>query len=220
MLPCQGVCAWCGEHMDLGAALADVVDRATFNNWDKLRAPDAGYVCAACTWCTTGRPPEALRFFSVLYREDAPCGPSSPAAPAGWLGSGRVAFLDRRDLSAIRSALLFPPSGPWACGVAKSGKIHVLPFAPVNGGGPAWSVRFERVTVRSSGPAFAAVVGAVAELLAAGYYKSEIASGEPHPSRLAKLGLATWRAADHHLRPLRGSPLLELALFLESGRDG
>lgn len=212
--PCDCACFWCGRHTTAGAPIKSVVDSTTFNNWDKVMVRDATHVCPACCWVTTGRPPDAIRPWSILYREDRPAAPSHPAAQASWAASGRLHAQNKADPTAFVDALLNPPFGRWAMAICDSGQIHVIPFARLNTRRDVWEVRFERLNVRGTPRSFAAVYGAASRLYEIGFAKEDIATGQPHPSKLVKYGIDVWAEQDAVLKSYRGGALMELALFL------
>jgi len=95
--------------------------------------------------------------------------------------------------------------------IAVSGKKHILPFTTVNYGEP-WVVRLESVDVAGTPERLAILLYIAGQLMALGFYASEIRSGSPSTKRLIVAGLDTWRAADVHLQPERGGALLDLAI--------
>jgi hypothetical protein len=153
--------------------------------------------------------------WTVVYREDRTAPPSHPkAAPARVVPGAHLCA--RNDLSHLLATLLEPPrSGRWFAAVADSGKIHTLPYSPLlEGGAGPWRLRFERQYASASPAQFAGLLWHAASLYAAGFVKRDIASGEPHPSSLAKYGVETWRQHDERLRPFRGLPASRLAIWM------
>lgn len=202
-------CYWCGSPLTMGCRVREVCS-TSFTDHDQAAVPTSLWLCRACTWTMTGRPPDTLRLWSIVYREDRKAAPSHPAAPR--LGP-RLHLTNKANVSEIDSVLRTPPIGPWVCSVADSGQIHVAPFARVNTGAGAWCVRFERLDVLSSPDEYTRVASVMIELYAAGYSKEDIA-GEPSPSKLYRSGVELWREHDRFLRRYRGGALFELALFL------
>lgn len=167
-------------------------------------------VCVPCSWAFTGRPPDTLRLWSVVYREDRPASPSHLKATA--LG-GHTHLQNKADPSEFHRILASPPSGPWVCSVADSGQIHVLPFARVNRGPARWTVRFERHDVTAAPEEYRSLSEAMQSLYDAGFSKDDIATA-PSPGRLFRAGIDLWRHHDSLLRRYRGGPLFTLSLFL------
>lgn len=203
-----GVCYWCGSVLDAAACRMVDVCGSAFTDHDLARAPASQWVCAPCTWTMTGRPPDTLRLWSLIYREDRPAAPSHAAAPA--LGA-RIHLSNKADPSGIDVLLRAPPESPWVCTVADSGQLHVVPFAQVNRG-PTFCVRFERADVRGTAADYGVIADAQQALLDGGFSKADIASC-PSPGHLSR-ALPLWRRHDAILAPHRGRPLFALSLFL------
>lgn len=214
----SGTCYWCGGALGGRACRQADVCGDTFTGHDEAAVPESPWVCAGCTWALTGRPPDTLRLWSVLWvdqtwlREDERMrlAPSHGSAPA--LGP-EIHLNKKSDLSEFDRILRHPPHGRWACSITDSGKLHVFPFAVVNHGSDPWCVRYERVDVHSDPAEYGRVADAVVAALAAGYFKSELLS-EPFPSRMAKVGIEAWRSFERAVERHRGGVLLELAVFL------
>lgn len=207
-----GRCYWCASEIDGQACRVDDVVTDSFTDQDQALASTSPWLCIACSWAMTGRPPDTLRLWSIAYREDGVPWPANH--PACTLPIGRIHAQNKADPSAFRSLLRTPPeTGSWICSIAIGGQIHTLPFAPVNRGADRYGVRVERVTVWTTPRQYIAIDDAIAALLSAGYTKQDIAE-EPFPGRLLTCGIDIWRAQQSVLAPWRGSGVLELALFL------
>ena len=226
-LPAEGQCWWCASPVTEAARLGDVLTDS-FTDHDQALIPSSPWLCAACTWAMTGRPPDTLRLWSVMWCEDferafellALAWTSEPlkikwsanheAAPDLGL---KVHLHNKANTVAFRSLLRSPPAGRWLCSIADSGQIHTLPFATVNRGAGRYAVRFERVTVYATPEQYRTIDDSISRLMAAGFSKQDIAD-QPFPSRLLKCGVDLWRAEQQVLCPFRGAPLFDLALFL------
>jgi hypothetical protein len=210
-----GTCYWCAGALGSQACRQSVVCGETFTDHDVAAAPESPWVCVACTWSMTGRPPDTLRLWSVLWIEAdpflSPLPPSHPSAPA--LGP-LVHLQNKADLSAFDEVLRRPPRTRWVASVADSGKLHVFPHAVVNSGPGPWRVRFERDDVLVDPGEYGRLADAVAEALAAGFYKSELLAVEPQPSRIARIGIESWRRYESAVARYRGGAVLDLAVFL------
>lgn len=205
-----GVCAWCGTHSNRGCRLRDVLG-TSFTGWDDLSVPRSDMICVPCTWCMTGTPPMSLRMWSIVVRSDRPVAHSHPASACLGLGE-RTHAQNKADPSEFDAILRNPPSTPWVCVVADSGKIHTTPYAQVNTG-RYWTVRFERVDVRGDSDRYTVIADAQQRLYDLGFSKTEIQTGEPESRRIGEL-IDDWMREDLILAPHRGSQLFELALFL------
>lgn len=208
----SGPCYLCGETSPTGTAIArkDALGPG-FTDHDQAKRRDATHVCVPCVWLLGGKPPDTFRLWSVVYRTDRIAAPSNPKAT--YDHGPHTHCTSKSDVSEIVDVLLSPPDGPWICGVADSGQIHILPWSTINRG-REWSVLYERVRVDSDSNTFARVLYHVTSLLAAGFIREDVETLAPHPSKLAKYGLEVWR---QHARPLeqwRRSGLLALAIAL------
>lgn len=206
----EGLCYWCGIEIAYEACRTRDVCGSSFTDHDVVSVPSSPWVCLACTWTMTGRPPDTLRLWSLVYRENRAAAPSHDKAPdlGRWIHAQNKA-----DPSAFDAILRTPPEGRWVCSIADSGQIHVAPFAIVNRGKGRWCVRFERSDVRGTGLSYRRVADSMQTLYDAGFSKADIAAA-PGPSKLYRCGLDLWRHHDEILRPFRGGALFELALFL------
>lgn len=209
-------CFWCGTKITQACRVADVCG-ASFTDWDCASVPSSLWMCEACAWSMTGRPPDTLRLWSIVYREDRDAAPSHEKAMD--LGP-RIHLQNKADPSEFDAVLRDPPAGPWVCSVADSGQIHVLPFARVNNGSGPWVVRFERFGVSSTPAEYGLVSDAMQALYEAGYSKADIGTLQSSPSRLNRCGVALWRAQSDILRPYAGGGLFQLALFLRRRSHG
>lgn len=207
-----GRCYWCASPIDGDCCKVADVFSDSFTDQDQALVRSSAVVCCGCAWAMTGRPPDTLRLWSVAWAEEPRSWPANHAsAPA--LGPS-IHLQNKADPSGFRALLLDPPTtGRWICAVADSGQIHTTPFAPVNYGAERFGVRFERVTVWTSRAEYGALDAAMAELLSAGFWKSDIES--PSAFRLAEPGaLPLWLKHRELLGRYRGGPLFDLVLFL------
>lgn len=209
--PASGQCYWCAAAIDVACRVDDVISDS-FTDQDQALVRASPLLCRGCAWSMTGRPPDTLRLWSIGYREDGAPWPANHSA-AKDLGP-RIHAQNKADPSAFRALLREPPStGAWVCSIADSGQIHTLPFAPVNGPGARYGVRYERSTIWTSAAEYRQIDDAIRELMTAGFSKDDIA-GTPSPYRLTGATIEVWRRLQPALTPYRGGPLLDLALFL------
>lgn len=207
----SGACYWCaGDVLGRACRQRDVCG-SSFTDHDVAAVPTSPWVCCACAWTMTGRPPDTLRLWSLLWVDGAELAPSHEKAPQ--LGPS-IHLQNKADPSLFMTALCCPPDRPWAMAVADSGQIHVIPHAVVNfPGDGGWRVRFERVDVVSTTREFRDLHSVITDLIVAGFSKTDIA-GEPSIGKLARCGIDVWRRADKYLSRYRGGAVLDLALFL------
>jgi len=225
----QGQCYWCADRIDGQACKVDDVITDSFTDQDQAFARSSQWLCIACAWAMTGRPPDTLRMWSLAYREDGATMPAHHEACSVLPALSNVTAQNKADPSVFRGMLRSPPSiGQWFVSIADSGQVHVLPFAPVNSGSGRYGVRFERNTVWAYPADYVRVDDAYGALMAAGFSKGEIESGEPYVSRISANGSA-WSRHFPTIRPHLNSGLLGLISFLirkdknddsrEQGRD-
>jgi hypothetical protein len=210
--PADGDCYLCGLPCgDEGVKLRNACGPA-FTDYHLAQAPGSDAVCVPCAWALAGKPPNSFRLWSAVYREDRPPGPSHEKAQE----IEHLQLTSRAEIGGIVDVLLEPPAaGPWFCAVTSSGKVHTLPFTPVNLGGSAeWSVRFDRQTITTTTAQTRHVMHHTNALLAAGFLREDVLSGQPHPSKLVKHGIDIWRCHAKPLSRYRESALLELVVSL------
>jgi hypothetical protein len=206
-----GRCYWCAAPIDARACKVDDVITDSFTDQDQALVRTSPWLCVACTWAMTGRPPDTLRLWSIAYRDAAAPWPSNH--PSCTLPSGAVHAQNKADPSAFRALLREPPVGRWVCSIADSGQIHTLPFAPVNVGSGRFGVRFERTTITTTAAEYGELDAAIHRLMRAGFTKTDI-TDEPPPHRLVECGAELWMTERRRLAPWLRSSLLELVLFL------
>jgi hypothetical protein len=198
----DGVCGLCAAsgvgHGKLGPNFTD----------RRIQDGPGDLLCAACTWVLGGKPPATLRMWTLVARTDRPCPPSQPTAHA--CGEFLHAT-NRKDTRWVAATLADPPDGQWLVTYAESGQKHTLPFATVNVGGGAWTVRVDGADVTSTPGQWRTVLAHTAALRSAGFSAAAIESGQPPIVALKGNGLALWRAHfDGVLAPFAGSGLLHL----------
>lgn len=206
-----GQCYICGHQCDEEHVSTKLICGPNYTNHASARIPWSPCVCVPCAWVMSGRPPDTLRMWSVVYRDDGRVYPSDPKAPE----IDNTHLASRSETMGLLDTLLSPPDkGKWFVAITTSGKIHTLPFTPVNNGQDTWSVRFERETITSSITEIAHVIRHTTELLSVGYSRGEVERLDPHPAKVAKHGISHWKKHAGFLRPYVTSNLLRLVTFL------
>lgn len=71
LYPAGGPCYWCGEPVGEVACRVRDACGASFTDHDAAVSPESPWICGGCTWAMTGRPPDTLRGWTLVYREDA-----------------------------------------------------------------------------------------------------------------------------------------------------
>jgi hypothetical protein len=208
----HGPCYWCGEDCDGAASPQATVCGGSFTDQHAAQVPWSEIVCAACSWCFGGSPPNTYRNWSAAWSAAWTQAPPDHPKVAPLIAAPGVHLQNKADLSAHLSLLLSPPPCDWFVSLADTGQIHTLPYTPMNHG-DGWQIRLERDDIRSDARTFGLLLHDVASAYAAGFGTEAIATGEPHPTALLKAGVATWRRLDAPLQRWRGGALMRLALF-------
>lgn len=184
---------------------------SSFTEHDKLADPHGKWTCYGCAWALAGRPPQAVRQWSVACAPGHDLGPSHPASVKAAAGEHPGLFLgNRKDLRPLAGLLVSPPDGPWLATVTESGQKHCLPWASVNHGAGRWHVRMDGADARAEPGEFAGLLGRSALLRKAGFTGAEITACDPG-GKLTRERLPAWREHVPHLIPWRGSAVLHLA---------
>jgi hypothetical protein len=191
----EGVCALCGHSDTKTVPLMKACPPASFGGWQQMRWPSSDRVCRACSWSMEGMPPNTLRMWSILYRDD---GVKSDVGPS--LGEN-AAGSNRANLIPILETLCCPPECTWAVGVAESGKVHVVPYMHTNKGDGLWAIRVDRITLRESPTKMRHDVFHFSSLLAAGFRAKAIVERNPPIKDLSKIGIDVWKKHIEALGP-------------------
>ena len=205
------VCVMCGRHITRSAPAAKAIGN-NFTDQYLYRRPDSDRICAACTWCCSGKPPATLRMWSIV----AAPGIDLPASqPKAWLrNTPGLCLTNRADPTPIAGLLLDPPAGEWAATVAISGQKHVVPYSRVNRGRDRWTVRMESTDITADADTWRTVLGHTAALRHAGHGAEAVRDGAPDLRAIkAPTDLDTWRRHRDQLGRHLRSPLLDLALW-------
>jgi hypothetical protein len=231
-------CRVCG-HACGGRALAyDRWQNSGFTDQNKLRDWSSSVVCEACVWCHSWSPPPGFVMTAEMQEKKA-ASRASKAAEAAARGrklgderttnlrlyshfwhEGEYRYINKGDKRSIRDWLRTSKQGRWFAGIADTGQKHVVPWIPMNFGGPGdlparGTVRFEETNVRLGS---FALVDAMCALLSAGATKEEIENGQ-YTARAYQLARTQLQAFESDYgRASRGSGWFALALWL-SQRD-
>ena len=198
----EGQCRICGQS-SIGQAFGDWV-KTTFMDWDKLVAGEIA--CDGCLFWLDEASEELAR---RVGKEK----PQRMRNYSHFVVNGEWMPLSKGDKVRMRALLLGRPF-PELAAVAISGQKHIVFRARRNppGGRAGW-VQVEEAAVFVDPAELGALLESVEELYL-GFSKAEIATGQYRQYRIRKFGLARWRELDMCIRDRRGSPLLDLAIFL------
>lgn len=191
------VCWLCGgETHGRGRPHKDVI-RKTFTNTPHARATESKSLCTACAWILAQK---YIRNWSLLVLD------------------GRFEHPTR---ARIREILLDPPRRyPWLLSIAVSGQKHISFPGYVNRSARDMRVLLEELIVPLPAGGIGHVLEPVEALYAAGFTKEEIRTGQYRQDRIRAFGLSQWRETEEKISPMRGSRILELAVWAaQKGED-
>lgn len=119
--------------------------------------------------------------------------------------------------SDIRDFLLNPPSRPWVCAIGDGKKHHVLFTRPAHGGSRA-TMRLRDAQIDYDPEVLALGVASAKALAEAGAGEEDLLAGA-YTSRPSLELLRAVREHDGALRPFRGSPVMDLILYLHKAKE-
>lgn len=208
-----GECCVCGEHADRTALANRVLgknftDRSLFHGVGLL-------VCQACVWMSSGVGVRSVRPWSIVCAPGMTLPPHADKAQP-WIGdTPGLCLTTRKNTKPIIDILTHPPAGEWVVTVSTSGQKHVLPYAEVNHGSEAFTVRFETVNVSSTPDEFTQVIDAVGHLRALGHRMDDIVQGTPTLRACESVDeVHAWETFNTILKRFHNSPVIELAGWL------
>ena len=210
-LPSPQQCAACGTVTTEPVPARMTIGGPTFTEHDKLTGPRSDWTCYPCAWVMSGRPPDAIRMWSVACAPGLDLGPSHPASVKAVPGTHPGLFLgNRKDLRPLAALLCTPPDSPWCATMTGTGQKHCLPWAEVNHGAGRWHLRMDTADARAEPAEFTGLLARSAMLRQAGFTGAQITAVDPGGS-LTRERLPAWREHAPHLTPWRGSSALRLA---------
>lgn len=194
-----GICCWVCGHLAHGRAVPRKDwNGKTFTGQNRVRAPASDYVCEACVWAMSGKPPDTLRLESHLFE----CGTS-------------YVHVNKGAKPAIRTFLRARHAHDWFGSIADSGQKHVVPWTAVNPGGSRGGIVLfeERIVTLPSDDTGWGLVDAMTILLTAGATKTEVESGD-YKQWAWTLCADQVRAFEASWGAGRSSPFFSLAIWL------
>ncbi len=191
-----GRCRVCGAD-DHGLSFQSWV-KSTFMDWDKLMPGEI--ICHACQFCFADDS-------TVLAKRLGKDKPQLMRNYSHFVVDGEWLPLSKADRRLMADILI--NRAPDLAVVAMSGQKHLI-FRST----PGWWQIEEHMT-RPFPAQLADVLPGVEKLYNGGFNKKEIETGRYSQSRILAFGLDAWRQLETVIvRPLRGSLVLTLALFL------
>jgi CRISPR type IV-associated protein Csf1 len=116
----------------------------------------------------------------------------------------------------IRGWLLDPPDPPFRIAIAESGQKHILPWAQTGLDRDYYPVQFELDAIWIRRANLADLLGHYESLMALGFSKTEIDSGDYHSDRLMRAiqSNSDWDSHEQAVAAQRGSRLLALVGYV------
>jgi hypothetical protein len=189
-----GICRTCGEP-GTGLPFEEWV-RPTFTDWSRLTIGEI--TCHACQFCFTDQN-EPLTVMTGKDKTQRMRNYSHFVARGIWTP------LSKGDKKGMRAQLTMQPE---VAVIALSGQKHIIFRSK-----PGWW-QIEEDTYRPFPDALNAALPIVEALYNGGFAKTEIQTGRYIQRRILDFGLSGWDALERRVWAMRGSPVLDLALFL------
>jgi len=195
-----------------------LVLKDSFTAHGSARCPESKYLCDRCAWviplrCSYFNPTKGK--YSTLF-----------ARGWSWLINGNNSFPKFGDIvegfvevselptrAQMREWLLNPPSPPFTICIAESGQKHILPWALEATNRDYFPVQFELDTLHIYRSAFTHLLVRYEELMAMGFSKTEINSGNYRSDKLAKC-ISEYAACEAAIAAKRGNRLLDLVSYV------
>lgn len=188
-----GMCRVCGTEAS-GVRFSAWV-RDTFTDHDKLKPGEI--ICQACQFSFA----EASELLAQRVGKE---NPQRMRNYSHFVVAGAWHPLNKGQKREMRDLLLQSPS---LAVIAESGQKHLLFRAK-----PGW-LQFEEQSILPDVERWKAAQEIV-DALYLGFTKSEIETGRYGQHRIRQFGVARWHVLEQQIRPLRGSLLFQLAIFL------
>lgn len=201
--PTQGLCWLCGADLEGLGVPRTVLIRDTFMDHDKCTVPAATHVCCGCAWSFSEQIHMAGREKLQRLRNYS-----------HFVIDGKWICLSKGQKREMQQILLDPPAHEWLGVIAVSGQKHIIFRAPTAYGRVACAIQVEEQRLTYTPPELRLIVADVEKLIALGFSKTEIDTGQYAQHRILKASVAAWQMADTRVRVHCGRPVFELALFL------
>jgi len=202
-----------------------LVLKDSFTAHSSARCPDSKHLCDRCAWVIPLRAfywNEAKGKYSTLFARgwswllsaDDAYGSYPKFGNQHTEGGNTLEIVDRLPTRAqIRTWLLDPPKPPFTICIAESGQKHILPWALEATNRDYFPVQFELDTLHIYRSAFTHLLTRYEELMAMGFSKTEINSGNYRSDKLAKC-ISEYAACEAVIAAKRGNRLLDLVSYV------
>lgn len=195
----QGVCRCCGTSaigMDFDRWVKD-----SFNDLDKCHAGEV--VCHACLFTFEEQS-------TLVQRLAGKEKPQKFRNYSYFVLKGQLYVLSKGQKSQIRDVLLQCPD---VAIIALSGQKHIAFRAR-----PGWW-QVEEIGVLPFPRILASLLETVEALYNQGAGKEDIETGRYSQGAIQRIGISRWVELEQKLKPFRGSPQLQLAVYLAQKKD-
>lgn len=193
----------------------------TFNDGPSAQRGTSQWVCVACVWSMKNR--------AVERTKEGELSPGGKPKLAPWLRifsllvvhddrGSRCELFSKSEKRELRAAIHklteeWRPGCLWGLCLSDSGQKQLAWRTPLNNQQAGGIVRFEELLLRISWINLWPLVELVDELRAH-YTLAEIASGQWSINRVIQHGIDNHTEAERRIAPLRGGPLLDIAMWL------
>jgi len=219
-------CYLCGSPADLPLLLKD-----TFTAHSLSRCPESDKMCQRCDYwlnlrCWYFNPNKQkwgklfARNWSSLFVQGSLVSPVIQGSRTE--DKDTLPIVSKLPTRAeIREWLINPPDPPFVICIAESGQKHIIPWAQTGYNTERFPVQFELDCVWVNKTQFAELLADYEALMALGFSKTEIDSGDYHSDRLMQVfrSGSLWTNHEERLQHYRGSRLLALLSYVAQKRD-
>ena len=194
--PADGSCWLCGGELDGCGMPYQKFVKPTFTDHDKAACPTSDYVCSACVFCAD----DHNQVLADMLRKDKP---QRMRNYSHFVVNGEWVPLSKASKPQMIELLQHAELAV----IADSGQKHII-FRAKPG---MW--QFEEQALVPDWWGFTRLFELISELYTV-FNKTEIATGNYGMPRLRTFGLSRWRGLEEQIKPYRGSPVFDLAIFL------
>jgi hypothetical protein len=196
----MGICRCCG-----GSSVGTDFDRWVKDSFNDLDKCHTGQI--VCHGCLFTFEEQSLTIQKLAGKEK----PQKFRNYSYFVLKGRLSVLSKGQKPQIRDMLL---QSPEVAIIALSGQKHIAFRAR-----PGWW-QIEEIGVLPFPHALAFQLEIVEALYNEGAGKEEIETGRYSQGAIQRVGITRWIELDRQLKPFRGSPQLQLAVYLAQKKEG
>lgn len=199
----------------------------TFTSHNLARNPTSNYLCDRCAWCIPLRAfywNETKKKYSAIFSRNWTWllnGDNSYPKFGDTITEGKDTLQVVTELPTrvqIREWLINPPTPPFTICIAESGQKHILPWAQEATNRDYFPIQFELDTLYIHRHSFSDLLSAYESLMALGFSKTEINSGNYRSDRLMKC-VDSYGFFEVKIAGKRGDRLLDLVGYVANVID-